>query len=80
MTSVGAYEAKTYLPALLARVANGERITITKHGVPVAMLVPVGAATTQSPRELIGKLRELRKGSRLGGMSLRALIEEGRRY
>ncbi|MEK7407453.1 MAG: type II toxin-antitoxin system prevent-host-death family antitoxin [Acidobacteriota bacterium] len=80
MSFVGAFEAKTYLPALLARVAKGERITITKHGVPVAMLVPVAAAPAQSPRELIGKLRELRKGNRLGGISIRALIEEGRRY
>lgn len=33
---VGAYEAKTHLPALLRRVEGGERITITRHGVPVA--------------------------------------------
>ena len=40
MQSVGSYEAKTHLPALLDRVAQGEQITITRHGVPVAMLVP----------------------------------------
>ena len=33
---VGAYEAKTHLPSLLERVQHGERVTITKHGVPVA--------------------------------------------
>jgi len=43
METVGSSEAKTHLPSLLARVAHGEKITITKHGVPVAMLVPVGA-------------------------------------
>ena len=42
MIEVGAYEAKTHLPRLLERVANGERITITKHGVPIAILIPVG--------------------------------------
>jgi hypothetical protein len=31
---VGAYEAKTHLPSLLDRVAKGEQITITRHGVP----------------------------------------------
>ena len=41
MAKVGAYEAKTHLPALLDQVAKGEQITITKHGVPVAQLVPV---------------------------------------
>jgi prevent-host-death family protein len=36
MEKVDADEAKTYFPILLERVTNGERITITKHGVPVA--------------------------------------------
>ena len=40
METVGAYEAKTHLTKLLERVAKGERITITKHGVPVATLQP----------------------------------------
>lgn len=40
MRSVGAYEAKSYLPRLLDEVAKGETMTITRHGVPVAMLVP----------------------------------------
>jgi antitoxin (DNA-binding transcriptional repressor) of toxin-antitoxin stability system len=35
---IGAYEAKTHLPALLERVARGEQITITKHGRPIARL------------------------------------------
>ena len=38
MESIGAYEAKTHLPKLLKRVAMGEKITITKHGIPVATL------------------------------------------
>lgn len=39
--TVGAFEAKTHLSALLQRVEAGEQITITKHGRPVARLVPV---------------------------------------
>ena len=45
MRTVGSYEAKTHLPRLLDEVAKGERITITKHGHPVAMLVPPGAVS-----------------------------------
>ena len=44
-SSVGSFEAKTHLPALLERVARGERITITKRGKPVAKLVPAGPPT-----------------------------------
>lgn len=38
--SVGLFEAKTHLSDLVARAAAGETITITKHGRPVARLVP----------------------------------------
>ncbi len=44
MDSVGSYEAKTHLPQLLKRAAQGEEFTITGHGKPVARLVPVIAA------------------------------------
>ena len=44
MLSVGVYDAKTTLPRLLSRVARGERITITKHGVPIVRLVPASRA------------------------------------
>lgn len=79
MQSVGAYEAKTHLPRLLERVARGETITITRHGVPVAVLTPPPALRTVSTDEAIRALRALRLGTRPDGMSLRELIAEGRR-
>lgn len=50
---MGAYEAKTHLPALLKRVASGEEITITKHGAPIAKLVPVPAAADKRIGEVV---------------------------
>ena len=50
-TDIGAYEAKTHLPALLERVARGERFTITKHGRPVARLVPVERTSPDRRRQ-----------------------------
>lgn len=80
MRTVGSYEAKTHLPRLLDEVAGGEEITITKHGVPVAVLVPPPEKRRKSTREVIEELRELRKGVRLGDdLTIRELIEEGRR-
>jgi prevent-host-death family protein len=76
---LGAYEAKTHLSSLLDRVAQGEEFTITKHGVPVARLVPVASRSRADVRAAIEAIRELRKGNRLGGLSIRDLIEEGRR-
>lgn len=79
MRSIGSYEAKTHLPRLLDEVAKGERITITKHGVPVAVLVPPGSTGSTDVEALMGRFRELRRGNRLGGLSIRELIDEGRR-
>ena len=80
MRTVGSNEAKTHLPRLLDEVAGGEEITITKHGVPVAVLVPPPEKKRRSTREVIEELREFRKGVRLGDdLTIRDLIEEGRR-
>jgi prevent-host-death family protein len=77
-STVGAYEAKTHLPQLLEEVAAGLTITITKHGRPVARLVPVTDERPE-PDGIVAALRQARQGIRLGGTSLRELIEEGRR-
>lgn len=78
MESVGAYEAKTHLPRLLDAVAAGKSVMITKHGVPVAKLVPAYRQRPQAS-EVIVSLREARRGVTLGGLSLADLISEGRR-
>ena len=80
MDKVGAHEAETHLADLLGRVKNGERIAITKDGTPVAILGPAPGQFTQSLDETINALREFRRGRTLDGLSLRELIEQGRRY
>ena len=79
MRSIGAYEAKTHLPRLLDEVAKGERITITKHGRAVAILVPPETAPTRDVDAVMARIRELRRGNHLRGLSIRELIDEGRR-
>ena len=43
MTTIDSHDAQTHFAELLRRVAQGEEITITRRGVPVAKLVPVEA-------------------------------------
>ena len=78
MKTVGAYEAKTHLPKLLERVAEGETITITKHGVPVATLFAANPAKNTPVDQVIEQLRLFRRTHRLGGLSIREMIEQGR--
>jgi prevent-host-death family protein len=77
--TIGAYEAKTHLPRLLDEVENGERITITKHGRPVAVLVPPGSEAGLDRDELMSWMRTFRERHPLGGITIRELIDEGRR-
>jgi len=78
---VGTFEAKTHLSELLDRVANGDEITITRNGKPIARLVPIDAARAADRRELARRIDKARRGVKLGpGLTLRKLIDEGRRY
>jgi prevent-host-death family protein len=79
MRRIGSYEAKTHLPRLLDEVARGEVITITKHGVPVAVLSPIAGPGSRSTQAAIDGLRRFRERHPLGGLSIRELIDEGRR-
>ena len=81
METVGAFDAKTHLSALLDRVARGERITITRHGVPTAMLVPVGDAGGKlTHEEIVQGMRALRARVKPDVMSVRDMVRQGRRF
>ena len=57
MAQVNVHEAKTQLSRLLARVAAGEEIIISKAGRPAAKLVPVGKRPKRVPGQDAGKGR-----------------------
>ncbi len=78
--TVGAYEAKTRLSQLLERVAAGEEITITRHGQPIARLVPaLQGHSIEERREAIRRMKQLASRNRLDGLRIQDLIAEGRR-
>lgn len=79
MKEVGAYEANTQLAELLDAVLAGETITISRHGHPVAVMMPMPSRRQMPPDQIIARLRQLRKQSLLDGVRLSALIAEGRK-
>ena len=79
MRKVGAFEAKTHLSALLEEVERGEEVVITRHGKPIARLVPEAEIDRERVDAAIAKLKELRAGSSLGDLSWKELRDEGRR-
>ena len=80
MEMIGAYEAKMHLSQLLERVARGEHLTITRHGKPVAQLIPVTAdreRAQQAAARIVERRRHLKKAPLA---ELMATIHEGQRY
>jgi prevent-host-death family protein len=77
-TTVGAFEAKTRLAELLVQVSNGERVTITKHGTPVAVLVPVDERVLPDIEAVRAEFARIRAAGRAGA-TIRELRDEGRR-
>lgn len=81
--AVGIYEAKSKLSELIDRVAAGEEVTITRHGVPVARLVPLAVEAVDAAH-VASALAELRAlgadvGFDLSEAEIRSAIDEGRR-
>jgi prevent-host-death family protein len=66
---------------LLKRVEKGERFTITRHGKPIAQLVPVEAEDAAKRREAAEALRSFVERHKLilGGLDWRELRDEGRK-
>lgn len=80
MKEVGAFEAKNTLSALLDLAEAGEEIVITRHGKEVARLVPPrGTINRDAARQAAQRIREMSKGVTLGGLSIKDLVNEGRR-
>lgn len=82
MNSVAAFEAKTHFSALLDRVERGEEIVITRHGKPVARLVPDQAS--RDVGAIVDALKAAREAMKRDGVTfgadeIQALRDEGRR-
>ncbi len=79
MDSIGAFETKMHLAERLDRVEHGESVTFTRHGKPVAQLVPVSMIPKGNRADAIRELRNFGQGRKLDGIRILDLIEEGRR-
>ena len=81
MQTVGAYEAKTNLSALLEKASEGEVITITRRGKPVAQISRPDGVNSANVSEVIAAIRANRKNfaKAFETENIKSLIEEGRR-
>ena len=80
MPEIDACEAKTHLSQLLRRVQAGERFIITKHNRPVAELIPFQPHDSDKVGAAIARLKAFQATHSLAGLSVRRMIEAGRKY
>ena len=74
------YEAKTHLSRLIGDVEAGREITITRHGKPVARLVP--AVDVEDGRfAAVDRLRALKRelGVKATPAEIRSWIDDGKK-
>jgi prevent-host-death family protein len=80
MKQVQASVAKARLLELLNEVERGETVVITRHGKPIARLVPDEEARRAESRRAIEEIKEMRKGApRATAEEILAWRDEGRK-
>lgn len=77
---VGLFEAKTHLSALVEEARLGAEIEITRRGETVARLSAPGRRDTKDIHDAIEGLKRLSATQTLGGITIKELIEAGRKY
>jgi prevent-host-death family protein len=77
--SMSVAEAKSQFSAVVERATAGEETLITKHGKPVAKVVPVRSQVDRErAKRAFEELINIRDGASLRGLRIKDLIEEGR--
>lgn len=74
---VSAYDAKTHLPRLLERAERGERFVITRHGKPVAQLIPFEEGDEASIARVLDRVDRARARLAQRGVTLSGILEPG---
>ena len=80
MHTIGSFEARTRLPELLRLAEQGESITITRRGVPVARLVGIDDGARERTGTTIARMKRARAGR--SAVSVKEILwtrDQGRR-
>ena len=81
MREIQASEAKVHLPQLLDEVERGETLIITRHGRPIARIVPETDRRQEEIDKALSGIRELRR--RTGRITVSELLsarDQGRKF
>lgn len=80
MISIGLYELKTHLSKIMEQVQAGETVTVTKHGQVIATITGAKARDPEKIKAAIERIKEFRSKVKPDTMTIREMIDWGRRY
>jgi len=79
MRKIGAYALKSHLSEILDAVEHGQTVVVTRHGKPIARISPDAAEQREQANRALKLLLEFPRKPLPKGVTIRSLIEEGRR-
>ncbi len=78
-SQIGAHDAKAKLAKLLRQVQGGQRFTITRHGRPIADLVPSAPAAEPDFAQAIEEMLDFARVTGIDPADVAGWVSEGRR-
>jgi prevent-host-death family protein len=79
MRTIGSYELKTHLAAVLDAVEHGQTVIVTRHGKAIARITPNAEQKRERVKQAVEGLRTFSRTPLPKGVTIRNLITEGRR-
>lgn len=81
-SQVGSYELKTHSSEILKLVESGETVTVTRHGKPIAQIIPISDASSTKKAAVEGLLNLSRsiaqRGEKITHEEIKTWINTGR--
>lgn len=79
MHEVALSEIGPHLNQFITMIEKGEKVTLTKGGVPVATISPIKYDHSQEVKEAVREIAALRKKCRIDFQTYKELRDEGRK-
>ena len=75
--TIGVFDLKAQLSAVLEEVSAGQVYTVTRHGQPIARISPIASSSIEVRRAAAERMRNARRDRKLG-MPMKEAIAQGR--
>jgi len=79
MTKINLSEAKAHFSSIIDKVASGDEIIITRHGHPLAKIIPIQSSPAKDIKTVFENIASIRRSTKTDGSTINELKNIGRR-